>query len=143
MHRISGLLLAALAIGAAGLAAADPVGRAATRGQEDYRFHCSVCHGPEGRGNGAFAVMLKAVPTDLTKLAAENGGSFPFERIYRVIDGRIDYPGHGGPEMPVWGNEFNDRAIEEERETARPVHRETYIAGRILGLTMYLLSIQE
>ncbi|MEL6766589.1 MAG: c-type cytochrome [Pseudomonadota bacterium] len=137
------LLAASAAVASAGAAQSDPVGRAAERGAEDYRFHCMVCHGQDGRGDGPFAVMLTATPTDLRKLAAENDGAFPFERVYRVIDGRVDVPGHGGPEMPVWGNEFNDLALRMDRETPMTLDRERIIAGRVLGLTMYLLSIQE
>ncbi|MEO1533128.1 MAG: cytochrome c [Pseudomonadota bacterium] len=137
------LLVATAAAFGAGTVAADPVGRAAERGAEDYRFHCMVCHGADARGDGPFAVMLTAEPTNLRKLAEGNNGAFPFERVYRVIDGRVDLPGHGGPEMPVWGNEFNDLALRMDRETPMTLDHERIIAGRVMGLTMYLLSIQE
>jgi hypothetical protein len=45
------------------------------------------------------------MPPDLTQFARRNGGMFPSERVYRIIDGR-DVPSHGDREMPVWGDIF-------------------------------------
>ena len=48
-------------------------------------------------------------PTDLTRLAAENGGLFPLERVLRRIDGRDTLVAHGSP-MPVYGAFFEGSA---------------------------------
>jgi hypothetical protein len=42
-------------------------------------------------------------PTDLTKLSAVNGGTFPAESVYETIIGRKVVETHGTREMPVWG----------------------------------------
>ena len=31
---------------------------------------------------------------------------FPSELVFKVIDGRQQVRGHGGPDMPVWGDVF-------------------------------------
>jgi mono/diheme cytochrome c family protein len=46
-------------------------------GSEMYREYCAACHGVSGKGNGPAAPALKTTPTDLTQLAARNGGVFP------------------------------------------------------------------
>jgi mono/diheme cytochrome c family protein len=72
-------------------------------GQYWFSNYCSSCHGREGRGDGPVAKALSRPPADLTRLAADNGGTFPAERIIQVIDGRHDVAAHGTREMPVWG----------------------------------------
>ena len=46
------------------------------------------------------------MPANLTELAKKNGGVFPSELVFRTIDGRQPVRGHGGPDMPVWGDAF-------------------------------------
>ena len=48
---------------------------------------------------------MRHMPPDLTAFAARNGGVFPSERVYRIIEGR-DVSSHGNREMPVWGDAF-------------------------------------
>lgn len=74
-------------------------------GSQLFRTHCASCHGTSGLGNGPAADHLRRAPPDLTKYAARNGGLFPRERVYRIIDGR-DVGSHGDHEMPVWGEVF-------------------------------------
>ena len=73
------------------------------RGQNEYLNHCVSCHGQTGKGDGPVAKSLSKAPADLTKISAVNGGIFPAERIYEVIDGRREVGAHGTREMPVWG----------------------------------------
>jgi hypothetical protein len=81
---------------------------------------------------------LKVTPADLTQLRKKNGDQFPFWRVYRIIDGREDVPGHGTREMPIWGREI------PLDEWAAPQHsQEDIIAGRIWQMIVYLQSIQE
>ena len=87
---------------------------------EFYRL-CAVCHGEEARGDGPMSSMLKTPPPDLTVLAKNNGGNFPFLRVLAMIDGRDMVEVHGNREMPVWGqlltkdyDQFVARAIELE-----------------------------
>ena len=44
-------------------------------------------------------------PVNLTELAAQNGGTFPMERVVKRIDGRDPLVSHGSP-MPVYGDFF-------------------------------------
>jgi len=71
---------------------------------ERFGNDCATCHGPDGRGNGPVAAVLKITPTDLSQLTRD--GSSPYARVYRAIDGR-DLPlAHGTREMPIWGDRY-------------------------------------
>jgi len=59
-------------------------------GAELFETHCASCHGADARGNGPAASALNVPPTDLTRIAARHGGTFPESSIARVIDGRFD-----------------------------------------------------
>ena len=129
----------------AGLAAAMPAGAEEERplGAREFEARCAVCHGADARGQGPYAMFLKTAPGDLTTLAAENGGEFPFERVYRIIDGRTEIVAHGPREMPVWGYEYNEEAQRYYRGLLGPVQAETYVTGRILALIRHLEQVQE
>jgi len=43
---------------------------------------------------------------DLTTLARRNKGSYPFDRVVSLIDGRKTVRGHGTSDMPAWGDAF-------------------------------------
>jgi mono/diheme cytochrome c family protein len=86
--------------------AAGPDPEAAAKGKIIYARYCASCHGVSGRGDGVLAAELKVPPTDLTKLAAQNGGTFPLAAVTRAIDGRKTTRAHGAPDMPVWGEVF-------------------------------------
>ena len=74
-------------------------------GSQLFNTFCASCHGTTGRGGGPMAAQLLRMPPDLTQFTKRNGGMFPSERVYRIIDGR-DVPSHGDREMPVWGDVF-------------------------------------
>jgi mono/diheme cytochrome c family protein len=72
-----------------------------------YGAYCAVCHGKDGKGGGPMAKSLKVKPPDLTKTAARNGGTFPRERVQKILSSDEPLPdGHGTREMPVWGPVF-------------------------------------
>lgn len=75
-------------------------------GQQMFNTYCAVCHGKDGKGSGPAAEALKATPTDLTTLAAKNGGKYPSERVSSAIRGDVAVPAHGTKDMPVWGSLF-------------------------------------
>jgi mono/diheme cytochrome c family protein len=104
-------------------------------GAELFETHCASCHGADARGNGPAASALNVPPTDLTRIAARRGGTFPESTIARVIDGRFDLPAHGSQEMPIWGAQLAEEipAFATGDEVAR---------GRIFILLEYLKSIQ-
>jgi mono/diheme cytochrome c family protein len=136
---IAGAVLAALQGVAPAQEAADP---RVTRGALEYREACASCHGVEADGNGEIAWMLSTAPPDLRGLTVGNGGTFPFDRVYRVIDGRVPVAGHGPRLMPVWGRRFLREAEREGADLPHGHDPELVAAGRILVLIEYLRSIQ-
>ena len=77
-------------------------------GSYTYRTYCATCHGLKGKGDGPLAESLRFRPPDLTQLARRNGGTFPTSKVVRIVDGRDPVGGHGGPDMPVWGDAFRN-----------------------------------
>ena len=108
-------------------------------GSDEYRISCAVCHGVGGKGNGSLAKYLNVTPSDLTILARNNGGQYPFKRIFRMIDGREFVAGHGERAMPVWGGRFK----QEDEERYGPFGSEEVVRARILELVYYIQSIQR
>ena len=78
----------------------------AVAGGELFRTYCAVCHGSGARGDGPLAPSMLRKPADLTEIAKRNGGLYPSELVFRIIDGKRPVRGHGGPDMPVWGDAF-------------------------------------
>ncbi|WP_413720992.1 c-type cytochrome [Silicimonas sp. MF1-12-2] len=72
------------------------------RGKSLFADHCATCHGTNAMGNGPMAPVMAVRPSDLTKLSAGNGGTFPLDRVVRRIDGTTEVLAHGGP-MPLFG----------------------------------------
>jgi mono/diheme cytochrome c family protein len=123
-------VLAALGL-AAGLAAAqDP--EMIGRGRVTFRVYCQNCHGQTAKGNGHLAELMKLPPSDLTQISIRNGGTFPADRMLRIIDGREEVLAHGEREMPIWGQAFLERSGNEA--DAR---------WKIQQLIQFLESIQE
>ena len=103
-------------------------------GRTTFRSLCTSCHGPEAKGDGPVAKYLSPKPTDLTQIAAKNGGAFPAEKIHQTIDGRQSVAGHGTKDMPVWGDSL--RQLDK-------VQTEEDVQKKIAELTEYLRSIQK
>ncbi len=99
-----------------------------------FQDYCMLCHGRDGRGEGSAAKFLRNPPKDLTLISARRGGEFPFDEVYRIIDGR-EGAGHGAREMPIWGRLLSDLEPGPDREDA--------ITREIQGLVFYLESIQQ
>ncbi len=88
-----------------------------------YRTHCASCHGLEGKGDGPLADGLRFHPADLTLIARRHGGSFPTEKVIRIVDGRDPLKGHGGPDMPVWGDVFRNADTNyDEKRVKQKIH---------------------
>jgi mono/diheme cytochrome c family protein len=103
-----------------------------------FQTHCAACHGAGGQGDGPMAPLLTVAMPDLTLLARANDQDFPMLRVIRVIDGRMQLGGHGGP-MPVFGALFEGPAAAVEGPGGLPV----ITRGKILSLAYYLESIQR
>jgi mono/diheme cytochrome c family protein len=134
--RLAGVaLVAALALvpGAGAPASADEKVSATLAGSVSYRTHCATCHGADGKGEGPMTDNLRVHPPDLTLLAKRNEGRFPADAVRRIIDGRSPMKGHGGPEMPVWGDAFR---------SSSDAYSEAKVAEKIAALVEYLKSIQ-
>ena len=103
-------------------------------GKAEYQRHCQACHGESGAGDGPMAEILVLAPADLTAIAKANGGSFPFWRVYRAVDGSQAVSGHQTFQMPGYWSRFRG-------DEGKPGYAPAHI--RILLLTHYLDSIQD
>ena len=110
-------------------------------GKMEYKYACASCHGASGKGDGPLkSELIRSLP-DLTTLAKNNNGVFPFDRVYQIIDGRTEIKTHGSREMPVWGQAFNlQTSIYFENYPAHDT--ESAVRSRILALTEYLYRLQ-
>lgn len=102
-------------------------------GGEVFRTYCATCHGTSGRGDGPLAGAMRRRPADLTEIARRNGGEYPSEVVFRTIDGKTPVRGHGGPDMPVWGDAF---------ARARDGGDATTVKERIDSLVDFIRSLQ-
>ena len=103
---------------------------ASFQGPELYRAYCATCHGKDAKGNGPTAPSLKVAPPDLTGIALRNGGTYPFERVQRIISGEEQTPGsHGNREMPVWGPLFSELSWDQDLGRVRVYVLAKYLEG--------------
>jgi len=109
-------------------------------GKREYMSNCAVCHGTSGKGDGYYEGLLKQKPNDLTILAKANGGVFPAQRIYEVIDGRRAVAAHGPRDMPIWGADYYAQGA--PFDSMGFYDPETYVRVRIVALSDYLARIQ-
>jgi mono/diheme cytochrome c family protein len=115
-------------------------------GKREFTNYCAGCHGVDAKGGGPIADYFGVNPPSLTRLAAENGGEFPLERVFQTIDGRRVVKAHGGDGMQVWGlryrTEVDDVMIDAPQALQEDL-RSRLVRGRILEVIYYLLTIQE
>lgn len=109
-------------------------------GKREYESNCAVCHGMTGKGDGPYGAVLRTPMPDLTALAKNNGGVFPFARVYEAIDGRVVVRSHGPQDMPVWGRDYQAQAAPEYDDY--PTEAEAFVRSRILALIDYLHRLQ-
>lgn len=110
-------------------------------GKNEYNAACAVCHGSSGKGDGPMKSQLVNRVPDLTVLAKNNNGVFPYDRVQRIIDGREEIMSHGTREMPIWGFIFNIRTSIYFKENP-PFNTEHSVHSRILALTEHLNRMQ-
>ena len=141
----SGLVVALVLL----MASASVQAEEDTIGSDEYRTSCLVCHGVGGHGDGPLAKFLNVRPTDLTALSRNTGGqypnlkagSYPFLRVYQIVDGRAAVEAHGDRAMPVWGDRYREQL--PFMQTAFGGEYEKLVRGRILELVYYIQSIQQ
>ena len=92
---------------------------AAVSGAYSFRTYCASCHGVDGKGEGPLAENLRFHPPDLTLIAKRMGGEFPTEKVVQIVDGRKPLKGHGGPDMPIWGDAFRNAETGYDDAAAR------------------------
>jgi len=111
-------------------------------GKYEYQSKCASCHGLSGKGDGSLRSFLVKPPSDLTTYAKRNGGAFPTQLAWQVIDGRpaAAIGAHGTREMPIWGQEYRKEIL----RTGGPEgpSPEWFVAGRVAALVDYLATIQ-
>jgi mono/diheme cytochrome c family protein len=131
-----------LAGGALSAAFAAQAQQRVDAGRVEYEAHCAVCHGPAGAGNGELRRFLTVPPSDLTTLSKRNGGAFPNQLVWEVIDGRssTEIGPHGPRTMPVWGQRYRQEALQQASTAAEP---EWYVRNRIVALLDYLSRLQQ
>jgi mono/diheme cytochrome c family protein len=103
-------------------------------GANNFAQYCVACHGKDAKGTGALAPNLKPKPADLTLLSKNNGGTYPRDMVFQVIDGRKKVKGHGGGDMPQWGDTFLAAAGSDNADAVK---------RRIESLVEYLATRQE
>lgn len=130
--RAWGLPAAAIVVTFAAVTVAAQTPTARYSGNDDFHVYCSSCHGGEARGDGMIAKSLKKRPADLTQLSRRNGGVFPDDKVFKIIDGRKG-GAHTDSDMPAWGEVFAKASESASDETA---------AERIEILVRYLETLQ-
>jgi mono/diheme cytochrome c family protein len=140
MRRVFGATLTILTVAAVGAFWTVPVSTRqdtpsapSPAGSALYNTYCVACHGADAKGSGPLASTLKKKPTDLTQLARRNGGVFPADMVRQVIDGRNPVKGHGGGDMPVWG---------EALLRSQDGGSEAAVKDRIQSLVTYIAAVQ-
>ncbi len=121
------------------MVAANARTAAAQSGIQDYQNYCAECHGLGGKGDGPsrLTIPMNPPPNDLTVMARNNGGKFPFDRVVDSIDGRKNIPSHARLQMPFWGTTLQKPGQEFTPESDAVVKR------RIESMARYVESIQQ
>lgn len=109
-------------------------------GKEEFESKCISCHGVSGKGDGPLSRVYLSQPTDLTTLVKRNGGVFPTQRVFDVIDGQQEVAAHGPRTMPVWGRDYQKRMPDLDGYFDL---RTSIAQAKILALIDYLSRIQE
>lgn len=126
-------IIAGAALALAGCAPEAPIS-----GKRLYSENCAACHGPAGQGDGPFADDLIKMPSDLTQLSANNGGSFPRDYVISTMDGYARGEHFSGA-MPEFGVKLagENVLLESGAGVVTPTPKP------LVALADYLESLQE
>jgi mono/diheme cytochrome c family protein len=116
----------------------SPSAETIAQGRADFNKHCAPCHSANGKGNGPEVKVIPGIkPKDLTKIAVQNGGAFPFQEVEDTIDGRKVIPAHKRYDMPFWGVNFQQPGQEFTPES------EAKAKKRIDAIVDYVATLQQ
>jgi mono/diheme cytochrome c family protein len=104
-------------------------------GKHDYDTLCASCHGVTGTGEGRD--LTEANPPDITQLSRKNGGKFPFEQVYRTVDGREMKGSHARFAMPFWGD-----YLQKQGQQSTPASNAA-VKERITAIVRYVETLQR
>ena len=77
MAALTSLIIAITIIGSSACASAQNI----DGGKTEYQSSCAACHGSDAKGGGPVGKALKTAPADLTVLAKNNNGVFPYDLV--------------------------------------------------------------
>lgn len=109
-------------------------------GENEYRLHCAACHGLTGRGDGPIGQILKTPAPNLALITERNGGKYPVQKIYEIIEGSSVIAAHGTRDMPLWGDRYRkepDPQTPDQASLANDLAQQ-----RILSLVYYVGTMQ-
>lgn len=135
------LIFGAMLLSAGALAlSTQAMAQDAKIGESEYRQHCAACHGLEGRGDGPVGQMLKTPAPNLALITQRNGGKYPVQKIYDIIEGGSVIAAHGTRDMPLWGERYRNATQPQTPD-------QVSVSGdqaqqRILSLVYYLGTLQ-
>ena len=102
-------------------------------GKQDFLDNCARCHGANGKGS---MPGMRNVPgykaIDLTTLTKANGGQFPRQEVYNIIDGSKRFQAHLVGDMPQWGLTFKASGTQSDAQ----------VKARINALVDYIHTLQ-
>jgi mono/diheme cytochrome c family protein len=104
-------------------------------GKHDFDTLCAPCHGITGTGEGRD--LTEANPPDITQLSRRNGGKFPFEEVYRTVDGRDMKGSHKRFGMPFWGD-----YLQKQDQKNTPVS-DAAVKQRITAIVRFVETLQK
>ena len=116
------------------LGAVAPLRAAESAPDPDRAIYLQYC-GPTGKGDGVAGNLITPKPADLTRIAQEHRGTFPFQGVIAYIDGK-DVRAHGDSTMPVWRQRLAD-------EPAWDQGRRMEVQGKLMATAEYIRSIQD
>jgi len=111
-------------------------------GKLEFQKNCAACHGIDGTGaNSPFLDFMKKSPPDLTMIVKNNGGVYPYKRIFAMIQDPDRNRAHGSSDMPVWGDRYG-MEVGKKYGSLDPRYAKE-VEARILELVFYLATIQK
>ena len=105
--------------------------------RNDFNALCVDCHGASGHGDGPAAGGMVPHPVDLTRVAANNGGTFPRLQVMGHIYGFT--PGRSESPMPQFGDLLDGPTVPYDAGDGIP----TPTPARLVALMEYVEAMQR